>query len=106
MILEDRIVKIKDVLINKNAEDVSDFDTRDSEYFVDSVVIASSRGDRHTNALLEHLKEFLPHEELLRVDSSNSWIVVDFGDILVHLMSKESRDKYSLESFLHKYQEK
>ena len=105
MKLDQRIEKIKEVLINKNAEEVSDFNTQNSDYFVDSVVIATARGDRHANALLQHLKEFLKNEELLRVENSDDWIVVDFGDVLVHIMNEKSRKEYNLEKFLQAYQQ-
>ena len=65
------------------------------------VIIASSLGAKHTLALLDHLKKELKRDEdFLRVEQSDSWIVVDLGDILIHLMTPEYRTKYDMEGFL------
>lgn len=99
--MEQRIEKISHVLDSNKAEAIEVFDLRDRDYFVDYVVIASSLNERHTQALLDHLKNNLkPEEQFLGVDISDEWIVVDLGDILIHIMTPEYRNKYDLESFL------
>jgi len=52
--------------------------------------------------LLDFLKEDLKPkgEEFLRVDEDDNWIVVDLGDILIHIISKSKREEYKLEEFL------
>jgi ribosome-associated protein len=99
--MQKRIEKITEVLDKHKAESIEVFDLRERDYFVDYVIIASSLGERHTEALLDHLKrELKPQEEFLGVDISSEWIAVDLGDILIHIMTPAYRSKYDLESFL------
>ena len=99
--MEDRIEKISHVLDANKAESIEVFNLSDRDYFVDYVVIASSLGKRHTEALLDHLKRDLkPAESFLGTDVSDEWVVVDLGDILIHIMTPEYRTRYDMESFL------
>ena len=99
--MEKRIEKITTVL-DKNKDDAIEvFDLNEKDYFVDSVVIATSLNARHTEALLNHLKtELKPAEQLLGIDISDEWIVIDLGDILIHIMTPEYRVQYNIEEFL------
>lgn len=99
--MDKRVEKISNILDANKAEAIEVFDLRGKDYFVDYVVIASSLGQRHTEALLDHLKKGLkPEEEFLHVDESSDWIVADLGDVLIHIMTPEFRVKYDMESFL------
>jgi ribosome-associated protein len=83
------------------AENIETFELIGSDYFADYVVLASSLGERHTIALLDHLKRGLkPAEEFLYVDESGDWVAIDLGDILIHILTPQYRLKYDLESFL------
>ena len=96
-----RIEKIINVLDMNKAEAIEVFDLREKNYFVDFAIIASSLGSRHTTALLDHLKNALkPKEKFNNVDESGDWIVIDLGDILIHIMTPEYRIKYDMEKFL------
>jgi len=46
----DRIAKIKELLEEKKALDVMDYDLNGSEYFVDHVVVATTMADKHAQA--------------------------------------------------------
>lgn len=99
--LETRIEKISTVLDTNKAEAIEVFDLTDKNYIADAVVIASTLGTRHTEALLDHLKRGLkPEEHFLNTDMSGDWIVIDLGDIIIHVMTPEYRNKYEMESFL------
>ncbi len=99
--MEKRIEKISAVLDKNKAENIEVFDLRGKDYFVDQVIIATSLNPRHTEALLNHLKnELKPAEQFLGVDISDEWIVADLGDILIHIMTPEYRVKYNMEEFL------
>ena len=99
--MNNRIEKIVSVLDTNKAESIEVFDLQEKNYFVDYAIIASSLGSRHTVALLDHLKNGLkPEETFNNVDESGDWIVIDLGDILIHIMTPEYRIKYDMETFL------
>ncbi len=99
--MQNTIKNIVEVLDKNKAEAIEVFDLMDKDYFVDSVVIASSLGQKHTLALLDHLKkELKPAQKFNNVDESSDWVVIDLGDILIHIMTSEYRTKYDMESFL------
>ncbi|MDA7818487.1 ribosome silencing factor [Sulfurimonas sp.] len=99
--MQNRIEKITEVLDKNKAEGIEVFDLREKNYFVDYAIIASSLGSRHTTALLDHLKNNLkPEETFNNVDESGDWVVIDLGDVLIHIMTPEYRVKYDMETFL------
>ncbi len=99
--LQKRIEEITKSLDENKAESIEVFDLRDKNYFVDYAIIASSLGIKHTTALLNHLKDDIkPAETFNNVDESGDWVVIDLGDILIHIMTPEYRVKYDMESFL------
>lgn len=101
--MKKRIENIKEILSNKNANEVESFDMSGGCYFVDSVILATSLGSRHSSALLKELKDKTTNEEFIRVEDSDEWIVIDLGDILVHIMDEKTRETYNLEKFLSTY---
>jgi len=102
--MKQRIEKIVNILDDKKAVDIESFNTKESDYFTDAVIIATTMGQKHGLALLNELKNKLkPEEEFLAIEESDDWTVIDLGDILIHLMSEEYRAKYKLEAFLEKY---
>ncbi|WP_456470733.1 ribosome silencing factor [Caminibacter sp.] len=100
--MKNRIATIKELLDEKKALDIIDYDLRNTDYFVDHVIVATTMADKHAKALLDHLKKTLKPmgEEFLGVDESDDWTVIDLGDILIHLMSEEYRAKYQMDKFL------
>ncbi len=99
--MNNRIETITKVLDMNKAEAIEVFDLREKNYFVDYAIIASSLGTRHTTALLDHLKNGIkPAEKFNNVDESGDWVVIDLGDVLIHIMTPEYRMKYDMEAFL------
>jgi nicotinate-nucleotide adenylyltransferase len=100
--MKERIERIIKVLDEKKAENIQVFDMSSKDYFVEQVVIATTMGDRHGLSLLDALKKELKahNEHFLNIDDEGEWVVIDMGDILVHLMSAAYRSKYNLEDFL------
>ncbi|WP_104696820.1 MULTISPECIES: nicotinate (nicotinamide) nucleotide adenylyltransferase [unclassified Helicobacter] len=100
---QERLDFIIQKLSDKKAEAIECIDVRDKDYIVDYVIIATAMVGRHTYALLDMLKtELKPRgENFYAVDEeSEDWIVVDLGDIMIHLFTQNHRNKFNLEEFL------
>jgi nicotinate-nucleotide adenylyltransferase len=102
MNLDERIERIVTELDKKKAEEIEVFNLDDVDYIVNRVVLANSLGGKHASSLSDYLKDELKPlgEEFLHIDESDDWVVMDMGDILVHIMSPKARQTYSLEEFL------
>ena len=83
------------------AEDLVVIDLHGKSSIADFFVIASGRSDRHVGAIAEHLLRRVKKIGLgrCRVEglSKRDWVLIDLGDIIVHLFRPEVRKFYNLE---------
>jgi len=102
MTIEERVESIVTILDDKKAEEIEVFNLEEADYIAKRVVIANSLNGKHTLALYDHLKIGLKPQgdTFLASDASDEWVVADLGDILIHIMIPEYRQRYSLEQFL------
>ncbi|MEY3090480.1 MAG: fused nicotinate-mononucleotide adenylyltransferase / ribosomal silencing factor [Pseudomonadota bacterium] len=102
MTIDERIENIVKLLDEKKAEEIEVFNLDDADYIAKRVVIANSLNGKHTLALFDHLKVELRKQgdKFLASDATDEWSVADLGDILIHIMVPEYRQRYSLETFL------
>jgi ribosome-associated protein len=95
--LKDRLVEILD---DKKAEHIRAIDLRKKSILADYLIIASAQSSRQLYALAEHLSiELKRHGILPIVDGKppTDWVVVDAGNIIIHLFRPEAREFYNLE---------
>ena len=96
--LVDRIVHWLD---DAKAEDVAVVDLKGKTSIGDFMVIATGRSDRHVNAIAEQLLQALKDEGQGRVRVEGQpqcdWVLIDTGDIIVHVFQPEIRTFYNLE---------
>lgn len=86
---------------DKKAEEISVLDVRKSSPVVDYLVLATALSRPHLEALEDKIVEALEAEGL-RVHhrarpQTDAWRVLDFGGVMIHLMSAEARALYALE---------
>ena len=77
-------------------------DVKKVSTFTDYMVIASGTSNRHITAISEKVLESLKENKIsgVKVEGQlgDDWLLVDAGDVIVHLMSSDARDFYDLES--------
>jgi ribosome-associated protein len=98
----DRLLKVVlETLDAQKASDVVAIDLKGKTSIGDHMVIASGRSQRHVGAVADHLIKKLKDEGYgrARVEGlpQGDWVLIDAGDVIVHLFRPEVRDFYNLE---------
>lgn len=94
-------MKLIDALLDKHALDVSAHNLKDISGFADVFIVAIARSELNAKTLKETAKDTL--DELgvnYRIEGENStrWTLIDAGDLIVNILSREGRDYYRLDS--------
>ncbi len=92
---------IEKSLSENKAEEITIIDLKRKTSIADFMIICTGTSNRHLKALSNYLNEDLKKLSLnmLNVEGQKGgdWIVVDIGDIIVHLFRSEVREYYNLE---------
>lgn len=97
---------LKKTILN-NLEDIKAvdpvaIDVTNISSLTDYMVIASGTSSRHIAAMSERVIEGLKHINIhgikIEGQGGDDWLLVDAGDVIIHLMSSEAREFYDLES--------
>jgi ribosome silencing factor RsfS/YbeB/iojap len=88
-------------LEDDKAENVVALDLQGRAAFADRMVVATGIADRQIAAMATHLEEKLSEVGLKRVliegSAGSDWVLIDAGDIIVHLFKPEARALYGIE---------
>jgi ribosome-associated protein len=92
---------VVDALEDVKAQDIQVFDTTPITTLFDRVVVASGTSNRQTRALAKsvHDKVREAGAPVLSMEGTDTgeWVLVDLGDVVVHIMQPVTRDHYRLE---------
>ncbi|MEM8591876.1 MAG: ribosome silencing factor [Pseudomonadota bacterium] len=92
---------ITKTLTEEKAEEIVEIDLRGKSEMGDFMVVASGRSTRQVSALAEKLTDKLKADLgiLCRVEgkSAGDWVIIDAGDVIVHIFRPEVREFYQLE---------
>jgi ribosome-associated protein len=88
-------------LESNKAEDVVAINLIGKASFADHMVIATGTSQRHVASMAVHLKEKMKttglEEVMLEGTTQNDWVLIDGGDVIVHLFTHEIREFYAIE---------
>lgn len=97
----DLLKRILTSLDDDKAENIITIDLEGRSALCDAAVIASGRSSRHVSAMAEHLARRLKEggygTRPVNGQAQGDWVLVDAGDVIVHLFRPEVRDYYDLE---------
>jgi ribosome-associated protein len=90
-----------DALEDKKGEDILLIDIKEIASFTDYFVLCTGTSDRMLDALANSVQETIRerHKKKGRIEGKarDGWMVVDFGDVVIHLFSPDQREYYRLE---------
>jgi ribosome-associated protein len=93
--------RILSSLDDDKAENIVTIDLEGRSALCDAAVIASGRSSRHVSSMAEHLARRLKESGYgtrpVNGQGQGDWVLVDAGDVIVHIFRPEVRDYYDLE---------
>ena len=88
---------------SKRAEDIVALDVREVSLLADYFMICSANSERQLNAITEEIieKEEENNYEVKRIEGKEGgkWILIDLGDLIIHVFHAPERSFYNLEKF-------
>lgn len=97
-VLKNRVIELLDDI---KAEDVQVFNVADMTSVTDYMIVATGTSNRHVRAIANHVVEELREAGVRPVGSEGTehgeWVLLDYGDVVLHVMQPRVRDFYQLE---------
>lgn len=87
-------------LNDRKADQIVTIDLNNKADFADAMVVASGTSGRHVASLAEHVMDALKThgiQPLVEGLETGDWVLVDAGDIIIHIFKPEAREYYRLE---------
>ena len=101
--IRDVALAIAQAALDRKALSVEIIDVTGKVDYADYVVVMSATSDRHANAIAKNVdtelsrKGMRPHS--VEGLPQGAWVLMDFGDVVVHVFDPEDREFYNLERF-------
>lgn len=96
-----RIEIFVEAALGKKAEAVVVLDVGKLTSIADAFIICSGRSNRQVSAIADHIERFLKERKIkpLSVEgkSDGHWVLMDYGDVIIHVFYEETRHFYDLE---------
>ena len=98
---QEKLELIVKTLDNKRGEDIQALRIADLTILADYFVIVNGTSNTHARTLADEVEFVLSQKgiepERREADTGNTWIILDYADIIVHVFYKETRNFYKLE---------
>ena len=93
--------EIYQALVDAKGQDIKVLDVRKVTDFTDYMIIASGTSSRHVQTLADKICVRMKELGLMPIgregEAVGDWVLIDFGDVVAHLMRPQVRDLYNLE---------
>ena len=99
--IDNNVKLIISKLDDKQAEDIRVININEISTIADYFVIANAKNSQHLNAIVDDVLDELAkegiHEISIEGNYTSGWVLIDFGDIILHVFDRENRLFYNLE---------
>lgn len=100
---EEKAQLLLETVEDRKAEDPLLMDLRGKTVLADYFLICTGNSNVHIRAISEHVLEAVKERNirLPQIDGANvgEWVLMDFGDVILHIMNEEARGRFKLEEF-------
>ena len=98
---EELLKLVQAELDERKGQYITTLDVRGKSSFTDFMVIATGTSDRHLKSMCDYVAEKAKESGIkplgVEGDLGSDWVLLDVGDVIVHLMTAQAREFYQLE---------
>ncbi len=102
---EDLVQLATAALEDIKAQDILSIDVKEKTSIADYMLIATGTSGRHVNSMVEHVREKVKEKGVQPLGEEgkgdSDWVLLDLGDVIVHVMTAAARQFYDLERLWH-----
>jgi len=97
--LEKEVASIVNIIEDKKGQDVKVYDMRGKSPFFDYSILCTGSSSRNIEAIASDIKKSLTTIRNVEGLEECNWVLIDAGDIIVSVFSKDAREYYQLDAF-------
>lgn len=98
-----RLINVVNTLQDLKLYDISIYDFIGVSPYFDYQIIASASNERQAHSSIEFIKKIVTSDDHFHIerDSHDRWVLIDLGDIIIHVMHKDTRNDYQIEKLFY-----
>ncbi len=93
-------------LEEKKAENIRTYEVQGKADYTDVIVVCEGNADMHNKAIANHLIDMAKEHHLSVLSKegvdNGQWILIDIGDVIVHIFLPQTRDYYKIDELFEK----
>ncbi|WP_143870091.1 ribosome silencing factor [Catenovulum sediminis] len=97
---------VADKADDMKAHDIIELDVREKSTFTQYMLVCSGNSKQHVRSIAKHVATEAKRADIrplgMEGEDFGEWVLVDFGDVILHVMVEEQRDLYQLEKLWQK----
>lgn len=97
--LEKEVASIVNIIEDKKGQDIKVYDMRGRSPFFDYSILCTGSSSRNIEAISSDIKKSLTNIRNVEGLEECNWVLIDGGDIIVSVFSKDAREYYQLDAF-------
>ena len=97
--LEKEVASIVNIIEDKKGQDIKVYDMRGRSPFFDYSILCTGSSSRNIEAIASDIKKSLTNIRNVEGLEECNWVLIDGGDIIVSVFSKDAREYYQLDAF-------
>ena len=97
----EKAAKIVEYADDMKAMDIENIDVHEKTSITSHMVVCTGTSDTHANAIIERVREKMREDGVRpsrRDATTGGWLLLDYGDVIFHVMREERRQFYDLET--------
>ena len=96
---EKEVQEIVDIMEDKKAKDIKVYDMRGKSTFFDYSILCTGSSSRNIEAITTDIKKSLENVKSVEGLDEANWVLIDAGDFIISVFSKDAREYYRLDDF-------